>query len=105
MLAERVASAGNHVIAVARRADRLAELAPNLLTPVSLDLTSERAGDRSSRGSFARPEVWTSLSNNAGYGLFATIEETDDQGRQGHLRWEPASLGLTEPGSSPRSSQ
>jgi NAD(P)-dependent dehydrogenase (short-subunit alcohol dehydrogenase family) len=81
LLTERVAAAGDHVLAVARRGDRLSELAslaPARITPLALDLTSDQAGS-AIHGAIRRAGGVHVLVNNAGYGLFATVEQSDDE--------------------------
>jgi short-subunit dehydrogenase len=67
LLAERVATNGDHVIAVARREDRLRELVADhdSVTPLVVDLTDSAGG-------------LDILVNNAGYGLFSSVEQTPD---------------------------
>lgn len=80
LLAERVASSGDQVIAVARREDRLSDLASKYrghVTPVALDLTSSQAGPTvvAAVGDAGSLDV---LVNNAGYALIGSIEQCDD---------------------------
>jgi short-subunit dehydrogenase len=79
-LAERVASSGDHVIAVARREERLNELAsehPGRVSPVALDLTSSETGPLIS-AVIRDAGGLDVLVNNAGYGLFGSVEQCDD---------------------------
>jgi len=81
LLAERVAANGEQVIAVARRRDRLDELAttaPGLITPLVLDLTSAEAGSVIAAAIQAAGGLDV-LVNNAGAGLFTAVEQADDQ--------------------------
>jgi NAD(P)-dependent dehydrogenase (short-subunit alcohol dehydrogenase family) len=79
LLAERVASDGDHVIAVARRDDRLRELAANheSVTPLAVDLTAADLEQRLGTAIDAAGGV-DILVNNAGYGLFSAVEQTPD---------------------------
>src|ERR1700755_5810 len=80
LLSERVASSGDHVIAVARRADRLSELAakhPEHVSPVTLDITSRETGPM--LYAFIRDAGGLDvLVNNAGYELIGSVEQCDD---------------------------
>lgn len=80
LLAERVASAGDHVIAVARRSGPLGDLAakaPGRITPVVLDITDKEAG-QIVKSAVDHADGLNVLVNNAGYGLMAPVEQTDD---------------------------
>jgi short-subunit dehydrogenase len=79
LLAERVATDGDHVIAVARREDRLRELAADhaLVTPVAIDLTAPDVEQRIGAAIDAARGL-DILVNNAGYGLFSPVEQTPD---------------------------
>jgi NAD(P)-dependent dehydrogenase (short-subunit alcohol dehydrogenase family) len=79
LLAERVASDGDHVIAVARRDDQLRELAANheSVTPLAVDLTAPDLEQRLGTAIDAAGGV-DILVNNAGYGLFSAVEQTPD---------------------------
>jgi NAD(P)-dependent dehydrogenase (short-subunit alcohol dehydrogenase family) len=80
LLAERVASEGDQVIAVARRGDRLRDLAsahPGHVTPVPLDLTSSQAGPTIDAAVRLAGGLDV-LVNNAGYGQIGSIEQCDD---------------------------
>lgn len=79
LLAERVATNGDHVIAVARREDRLRELAADhdSVTPVVADLTVPDVEHRIGTAIDAAGGL-DILVNNAGYGLFAPVEQTPD---------------------------
>src|SRR6202008_4648160 len=74
-----VATDGDHVIAVARREDRLRELAADhaSVTPVAVDLTAPDLEQRLGRAIDAASGL-DILVNNAGYGLFSPVEQTPD---------------------------
>jgi short-subunit dehydrogenase len=79
LLAERVATNGDHVIAVARREDRLRELAAehDSVTPLVVDLTAPDVEQRLGTAIDAAGGL-DILVNNAGYGLFSPVEQTPD---------------------------
>jgi NAD(P)-dependent dehydrogenase (short-subunit alcohol dehydrogenase family) len=79
LLAERVATDGDHVVAVARREDRLRELAGDhsSVTPVAVDLTAPDVEQRIGAAIDAARGL-DILVNNAGYGLFSPVEQTPD---------------------------
>jgi short-subunit dehydrogenase len=79
LLAERVATNGDHVIAVARREDRLRELADDhdSVTPLVVDLTAPDVEQRLGTAIDAAGGL-DILVNNAGYGLFSSVEQTPD---------------------------
>ena len=79
LLAERVATNGDHVIAVARREDRLRELAADhdSVTPLVADLTAPDVEQRLGTAIDAAGGL-DILVNNAGYGLFSAVEQTPD---------------------------
>jgi short-subunit dehydrogenase len=79
-LAERVASSGHHVIAVARRGERLKELASKHAGHVSamtLDLTSSQTGPLV-QAAIRDAGGLDVLVNNAGYGLIGSVEQCND---------------------------
>lgn len=80
LLAERVAAEGDNVIAIARRGDRLRELAATAngrITPVVLDLTSSNT--ESTVADVIRYAGGLDvLVNNAGFGLIGSVEQCDD---------------------------
>jgi short-subunit dehydrogenase len=80
LLAERVATNGDHVIAVARREDRLRELAADhdSVTPLVVDLTAPDVEQRLGTAIDAAGGL-DILVNNAGYGLFSSVEQTPDR--------------------------
>jgi NAD(P)-dependent dehydrogenase (short-subunit alcohol dehydrogenase family) len=77
LLAERVATNGDHVIAVARREDRLRELAADhdSVTPLVVDLTAPDVEQRLGTAIDVAGGL-DILVNNAGYGLFSSVEQT-----------------------------
>jgi short-subunit dehydrogenase len=79
LLAQRVATGGDHVIAVARREDRLRELAADhdSVTPLAVDLTAPDLEQRLGTAIDAASGL-DILVNNAGYGLFSPVEQTPD---------------------------
>ena len=79
LLAERVATNGDRVIAVARREDRLQELAADhrSVTPLVVDLTAQDVEQRILTAIDAAGGL-DILVNNAGYGLFSAVEQTPD---------------------------
>ena len=79
LLAERVATNGDHVIAVARREDRLKELAADhdSVTPLVADLTAPDV-EQKLRSAIEADGGLDILVNNAGYGLFSPVEQTPD---------------------------
>ena len=79
LLAQRVATDGDHVIAVARREDRLRELAADhdSVTPLAVDLTAPDLEQRLGTAIDAAGGL-DILVNNAGYGLFSSVEQTPD---------------------------
>lgn len=80
LLAERVGSNGDHVIAVARRQDRLRDLVstyPGHITALPLDITS-RSTQAILEAAVRDAGGVDIVVNNAGYGAFGAIEQTDD---------------------------
>jgi short-subunit dehydrogenase len=79
LLAEQVATNGDDVIAVARREDRLEELASahHSITPLAIDLTAPDVEKKISAAIDAAGGL-DILVNNAGYGLFSPVEQTPD---------------------------
>jgi short-subunit dehydrogenase len=79
LLTQRVATDGDHVIAVARREDRLRELAADhgSVTPLAVDLTAPDLEQRLGTAIDAASGL-DILVNNAGYGLFSPVEQTPD---------------------------
>jgi NAD(P)-dependent dehydrogenase (short-subunit alcohol dehydrogenase family) len=79
LLAERVAGNGDQVIAVARREDRLKELAASYdsVTPLVADLTAPDVEQKLASAIDAGGGL-DILVNNAGYGLFSPVEQTPD---------------------------
>src|SRR6201998_2858787 len=79
LLPEGVAPDGDQVIAVARREDRLRELAAahDSVTPLAVDLTGPDLEQRLGKAIDAAGGL-DILVNNAGYGLFSAVEQTPD---------------------------
>ena len=79
LLAERVAGDGDQVIAVARREDRLRELAADYesVVPLVVDLTAPDVEQRLGTAINAAGGL-DILVNNAGYGLFSPVEQTPE---------------------------
>ena len=91
LLAERVATNGDHVIAVARREDRLRELAADhdSVTPLVVDLTAPDVEQRLGTAIDASGGL-DILVNNAGYGLFSPVEQTPDS--EARAVFDPSSV-------------
>lgn len=82
--ARQLAAVGSDLVLVARRKDRLDELARELrrehgrqITPIALDLTQPAPGVALAREIAALDVTVTSVINNAGFGTWGQFHETD----------------------------
>jgi short-subunit dehydrogenase len=83
LFARRLAARGSHLVLVARRTDRLEELAAELsqvtVTTISMDLSQPGAGAKLAAAVAERGIQVTSLINNAGFGTHGLFHEADPQ--------------------------
>jgi len=83
--AHAVAAAGHTVVATARRPETLDDLVashPDRIVPLALDVTDDASVAAAVEAALAAVDHIDVLVNNAGIGLFSTIEETtDDEAR------------------------
>lgn len=112
-IVRRLASGGFRIVAVARRQERLAQLARDLsgvteVVPLALDVTKPDAGDRAIDLAMTRFGRLDCLVNNAGSGKWAPVHQTDDAtldevvdtSLKAPFRFCRAALGVMKPGSS-----
>ncbi|MER6937975.1 SDR family oxidoreductase [Nocardioides sp. NPDC127514] len=97
--ARALAKRGSDVILVARRLDRLRELASELerdhgvrATPIALDLSKRGAGQALAGEIAARGLTVTSLVNNAGFGTDGPFHEEDPDRLQDEIAVDVANL-------------
>ena len=79
--AQQVAAAGHTVVATARRPESLDDLValyPDRIVPLALDVTNDASVEVAVAAAIAAVGHIDVLVNNAGIGLFSTIEETPD---------------------------
>lgn len=111
--ARRFAAGGFRIVAVARRAERLAELAAALapiteVATLATDVTARDASQRAVDLAMQRFGRLDCLVNNAGAGRWAPVHQTDDNmleevidtSLKAPFRFARAALGVMKPGSS-----